>query len=62
MAERNAELEHKGRHVATLRVDADATQDELRDAAQDWLESDGWDRDRWRDFELVAGRTRVRAA
>jgi hypothetical protein len=62
MAQRDAELEHNGRHVTTLRVDADATQDELRDAAQDWLESDGWDRDRFREFELVSGRTRVRAA
>jgi hypothetical protein len=63
MAKRDAQIETvAGRHVGTLRVDADATPGELKEAAQEWLAADGWDADTWPGMVVRSGRTEVRAA
>ena len=49
------EILRKNRREAVLSVDADpADARGLGDTLRGWLDGNGWDEGRWREFELVA--------
>jgi len=61
MADRDAYIEtDRGRHVATLTVDQDAEDDELRELAEDYLRGRGYDKGRRREHRIRLGRREVR--
>lgn len=56
MAKRALDLEirRKGRRETALVTEADpADFSGLRDHLRGWLEGEGWDEGRWREFEMV---------
>ena len=59
------EILRKGRREDVIEAEADPTNfSVLRDHLTGWLEGNGWDEGRWREFELAArhaGEGKVRA-